>query len=219
MTNRKKTTPGEDGQEAAAAGAKSGKGAKGGQGPKNGKEAADGILEQQEAMIEVLKARVTELEDKRQRALAEVENLRRRSERQQGEASAYAVTGFARDLLSVSDNLRRAMESAPGAGSDSPEHPDSATLKAFIEGVEMTERELTSAFEKHGIRPIEPMGEKFDPNLHQAMFEVDDPEAEPGTITKVIQSGFLLKDRLLRPAMVAVVKSRNNGAAKIDKSV
>lgn len=169
----------------------------------NGGEADEADEEQ---VIETLLARIAELEDKRQRALADAENVRRRAERQQAETIAYANTAFARDLLSVSDNLDRALET----GAADPSAEGSA---AFVEGVEATRRELRAVFERNGVSKIDPLGEKFDHNFHQAMCEVDDPEAVPGTIVEVIQSGYLLRDRLLRPAMVAVAKGAKNGAA------
>lgn len=163
----------------------------------------------EEHVVETLLARIAELEDKRQRALADAENVRRRAERQQVETIAYANTAFARDLLSVSDNLDRALET--GAADPSAEGG-----AAFAEGVEMTRRELRAVLEKNGVTRIEPEGEKFDHNLHQAMGEVDDPEAAPGTIVEVIQPGYLLRDRLLRPAMVLVAKGAKNDETGAD---
>lgn len=147
-------------------------------------------------------AELADTKDRLMRAIAETENVRRRSEREKADANAYAVTKFARDLLNVADNMRRAMESVPEdmQGEDSP-------IANFTSGVEMTERELLTVFERHGITKIDPVGEKFDHNFHQAMSEVETTEADNGTVLQVYQSGFVLKDRLLRPAMVVVAKA------------
>ena len=150
-------------------------------------------LAEQAARIAELEAEAQALRDERLRALAEVENMRRRSERERGEASRYGATGLARDLLGVADNLRRALESGAGEG--------------LMEGVEMVERELSTAFARHHIARIEAEGERFDHNRHQAMFEVESADAEPGTVVQVVQDGYLLHDRLLRPAMVGVAKA------------
>ncbi|MCH9020319.1 MAG: nucleotide exchange factor GrpE, partial [Proteobacteria bacterium] len=143
---------------------------------------------------------VAELKDRLLRAMAETENVRRRAARDREDASKYAVTGFARDILPVIDNLRRALDSVP------EEARNEAPIASLVAGVEMTERELLGAFERHGIRRIDPMGERFDHNLHQAVFEVDDPQTPPGTIVEVVQPGYVIADRLLRPAMVGVAK-------------
>ena len=147
----------------------------------------------QAARIAELEAEAQALRDERLRALAEVENMRRRGERERSEASRYGATGLARDLLGVADNLRRALESGAGEG--------------LMEGVEMVERELGAAFARHHIARIEAEGERFDHNRHQAMFEVETADAEPGTVVQVVQEGYLLHDRLLRPAMVGVAKA------------
>lgn len=162
-----------------------------------------------------LAAEVADLKDKLLRALAETENLRRRAEREKQEAGAYAATAFARDLLTVADTFRRALDSL------SPAAREDAHFKAFVEGIELTERELMQAFEKHGIRKIDPKGEKFDHNLHQAMLEIPTDEQAPGTVVQVLQPGYVIKDRLLRAAMVAVAKSATpNGAApRVDTKV
>lgn len=143
-----------------------------------------------------------QLKDQLMRTLAELENTRKRAERDIAHARKFAITDFARDLLSASDNLRRAVESAP----EDRDELD-ITLKNLVIGVEMTEKEMLGAFEKHGIRKIDPIGEKFDYNLHQAMFEVPDANSEPGTVVQVMQPGYVLQDRLLRAAMVGVSKS------------
>jgi molecular chaperone GrpE len=144
-----------------------------------------------------------ELKDRLLRTLAEMENLRRRTEREVADARVYGITGLARDLLGVADNLRRAIEALPA---QSRETADSG-IKALIEGVELTERELLKVFEKNGIKKLEPEGEKFDPNMHQAMFEIADASVPNGVVVQVVQAGYRIGDRVLRPALVAVAKS------------
>lgn len=146
-------------------------------------------------------AEITELKDRLLRAAAELENYRKRAEREREEMAKFAITGFARDLLTVSDNLRRALESVP-TNHDKPED----LLKTLVEGVEITEKELLNAFKKNGIEKIEPLGQPFDHHLHQAMFEQEDPDQPAGTIVHVMQSGYQLNGRLLRPALVGVSK-------------
>ncbi len=142
-----------------------------------------------------------ELRDQLLRALADNENLRRRTERELATAKKYGAMGFARDLMASVDNLEKAIELIPENKIDLDE-----TLKNILIGVEMTGREIASVLERHAITKIQPFGEKFDYNLHQAMFEVPTSEAEPGTVIQVVQSGYQLHDRLLRPAMVGVSK-------------
>ena len=144
---------------------------------------------------------VADLKDRLLRAVAETENTRRRADRDKREIGKYAVTALARDLLAVADNLRRALESVPEGASQ-----ESDMLATLLAGVDMTERDLLSAFERHDIRRIDPMGEKFDHNFHQAMFEVPGSGQPAGTIVQVMQPGYILADRLLRPAMVGVAK-------------
>ena len=150
-------------------------------------------LAEQGARIAELEAEAGELRNERLRALAEVENMRRRSERERQEASRYGATALARDLLGVADNLRRALATGAADG--------------LLEGVELVERELSAAFARHHVTRIEAEGERFDHNRHQAMFEVETADAEAGTIVQVVQEGYLLHDRLLRPAMVGVAKA------------
>jgi len=140
-----------------------------------------------------------DLKDKLLRTLADMENLRRRTEREIGDAKAYAVTSFARDMLGSADNLRRGLENVP----ESAKTGDAA-LNALIEGVELTERELLKTLERHGVRKIEPLGEKFDPNMHQAMFEAPDAETQKGMVSKVVQTGYKIGERVLRPALVGI---------------
>jgi len=141
------------------------------------------------------------LKDRLLRAVAETENVRRRAEREKEETAKFAISNFARDLLPVADNLGLTLDNIPDR------LREDETMKAFLEGVELTGRELVKAFEKHGITHIHPEGEKFDHNLHQAMFEVEDDEKPHGTVTQVVQSGYVIENRLLRPAMVGVSKS------------
>ena len=152
-------------------------------------------------------AEIAALKDRLLRAVAETENLRRRSEREKADAANYAMTAFARDLLSVGDNLRRALESIP-AETDLGDN-----AKTLVEGIEMTERELSNMLERHNIKKIDPLGEKFSYDLHQALFEVPDTDKEDGTIIQVMQVGFIIKDRLLRPAMVGVAKGGKKAPA------
>lgn len=150
------------------------------------------------AVIEKLQAELAEAKDRALRAVAEVENYRRRADKEREDTAKYAISGFARDMLTVADNLRRALESQPA------DLPDS--LKAFVSGVELTERELMAIFERVGIVKLAPEGQPFNHDLHQAIFEVEDSAAPAGTVVQVLQSGYTLKDRLLRPAMVGVSK-------------
>ncbi len=152
------------------------------------------------AQFAKLQAERDDLKDKLLRTLAEMENLRRRTEREIADAKAYAVTSFARDMLGSSDNLRRALESVPA---DAMKTADAA-VKALHEGVELTERELLKTLERHGVRRIDPQGEKFDPNLHQAMFEAPDAAIAKGLVSKVVQIGYKIGERVLRPALVGV---------------
>lgn len=152
--------------------------------------------------IEALRAENAELKDQVLRTLAEMENLRRRTEREVKDAKQYAVASFARDMLTVSDNLRRALDALPQETRDAADEG----LKALLEGVDMTEREMLNQLEKHGVRPIDPSGEKFDPNFHQAMFEVPTTEVPGGTVVQVVQTGYVIGERVLRPAMVGVAK-------------
>ena len=144
-----------------------------------------------------------ELEEVRQHVLyaqAETQNVRRRLEQEKQSASAYAATGFARDMLSVKDNLDRALASFP------EDLRSDERLKALITGIEATGRELDTVFQRHGITRIESMGQPLDPNRHQAMVEIPSPDAEPGAIVQEMQAGYMIKDRLLRPALVGVAK-------------
>jgi len=167
-----------------------------------------------------LEADLAEFRDKHLRALAEIENVRRRGEKEKADALKYAATNFAKDILAVADNLRRAIDAVPDEAAESD-----GAIKTLIEGVQLTERELLAIFERHGIKPIAADGEKFDHNLHQAMFEVPDTGKPAGTVVQVLQTGYTINDRLLRPAMVGVAKNdggKNGGngdkGSKVDTS-
>jgi molecular chaperone GrpE len=150
-----------------------------------------------------------DLKDRLLRSLAEMENLRRRTEKQVADERVYGIAGFARDMLAVADNMRRALDAV------TPELRETAdpAVKALIEGVELTERELLKVLEKHGVKKLEPLGGKFDPNLHQAMYEVPDPSVPAGTVVQAVQAGYTIGDRVLRPALVAVSKGGAKSAA------
>jgi molecular chaperone GrpE len=141
-----------------------------------------------------------EMKDRLLRTLAEMENLRRRTEREVADARTYGVASFARDMLGVADNMRRALDAV------APELRAESGAKALIDGVELTERELLKALEKNGVRQFTPQGEKFDPNLHQAMFEVPDASVPAGSVVQVVQPGYMIGERVLRPALVGVSK-------------
>lgn len=155
-----------------------------------------------EEQIAKLTAAVDELRDRFLRAAAEADNVRKRAEREVAETRSYAIAGFARDMLGVADNLARAIEAVD------PEARAAAdgTLKALLDGIELTSRELQKALQKHGVRPVDPKGEKFDPNFHQAMYEVPNAEVPSGTVVDVMQTGYAIGERVLRPALVAVAK-------------
>ena len=181
---------------------------------------------------------IAELKDQLLRALAETQNVRRRADRERADTSKYAIANFARDVVVVADNLRRTIESAAdgtradaasggGDGSAADDAKlsaadaaklsaadagaDHAAARALLAGVEMTERDLLASLERHGIRPVTPMGEKFDHNFHQAMFELETADQEPGTVVQVMQTGYVIGDRLLRPAMVGIAKAPGGG--------
>ena len=159
------------------------------------------------AAIEVLNKEVAEARDKMLRTLAEMENLRQRTKREVADAKIYGITGFARDVLEIADNLQRALDAVPV---DARAAADPG-LKALIEGVELTERSLLNALEKNGVKKFDPAGQKFDPNFQQAMYEVPDPSVPSGTVVQVVQAGYMIGERVLRPALVGVSK----GGAKV----
>jgi molecular chaperone GrpE len=163
--------------------------------------AADDKLAAAEEKLAAAEAQIAELKDLRLRALAETENQRKRAQREREDAGKYGAASFAKDVLEVADNLHRALASAPeDSGRDEP-------TRNLLAGVAATERELLAALERHGIRRIEPTGERFDHNFHQAMFEVENTGQPAGTIVQVLQPGYIMHDRLLRPALVAVAKA------------
>ena len=161
----------------------------------------------EEGSIEALKKEAVEMRDKVLRTLAEMENLRKRTSREVADARTYGITGFARDVLEIADNLQRALDAVPAEAKAAAD----PGLKALMEGVELTERALLSALEKHGVKRLDPSGGRFDPNFHQAMYEVPDPSVPAGTVVQVVQAGYTIGDRVLRPALVAVSK----GGAKV----
>ena len=151
--------------------------------------------------IALLEAEISQLKDQLLRALAETENVRRRGQRERSDAVKYGAAALVKDLLAVSDNLRRAIESVPRDAAT-----DDDRLITLLDGVELTEKELLAVFERHHIVKLEPLGEKLDPHRHEAMYEVPDPSQPPGTVVQLIEPGYLLHDRLLRPARVGISK-------------
>src|SRR5204863_661587 len=156
----------------------------------------------EEGSVEALTKEAAEARDKMLRTLAEMENLRKRTSREVADARIYGITGFARDILDIADNLQRALDAVP---TEMKTTADPA-LKAFIEGVELTERSLLNTLEKNGVKKFDPSGEKFNPNFQQAMYEVPDTSVPSGTVVQVVQAGYTIGDRVLRPALVAVSK-------------
>ena len=167
-------------------------------------EAADSVTQAEAAdSVTQAKSEAAEFKNRLLRALADMENLRKRTEREVLDARVYGIAGFARDVLAVADNMHRALEAI---GPDLRESAD-PKVKALIEGVELTERELLKILEKNGVKKFSPQGEKFDPNVHQAMYELPTPDQPPGQVAQVIQAGYMIGDRVLRPALVAVSKA------------
>src|SRR4051795_12669502 len=156
----------------------------------------------EEVSAEALAKELAEAKDRTLRTLAEMENLRKRTTREIADARVYGITSFARDVLDIADNLQRALDAVPA---ETKANADPG-LKALIEGVELTERSLLNTLEKNGVKKFDPTGEKFDPNFQQAMYEVPDPSVPPGTVVEVVQAGYMIGDRVLRPALVAVSK-------------
>jgi len=161
---------------------------------------------------EALKSENADLRDRLLRAAAEMENLRKRAEREVKEAGQYAISRFAHDLLGVGDNMRRALDTV---GDEAREAADNVLI-GLLDGVEMTERELLKTLEKHGVTRVAPEGERFDPNYHQAMFEVPDESVPSGTVVQVVQSGYKIGERCLRPAMVGVSKGGPKPGARAE---
>ena len=171
--------------------------------PPSGTEPApDAAPEPEPVPSTALDRELADTRDRLLRTLAEMENMRKRTEREDADSRVYGITAFARDILTVADNMHRAMQ----ALDDELRTKADSGVKALLDGVELTERELMNALEKHGVKRIEPLGQKFDPNRHQAMYEVEDANVPSGTIVQVVQAGYLLGDRVLRPALVAIAK-------------
>jgi molecular chaperone GrpE len=169
-----------------------------------------------EEKIVILESQVADLQDKYLRTVAEMENVRRRTQMEKENASKFAIANFAREMLTVSDNMNRAFTSVEGEGRGENAEPSeiSNQFKAFIEGVKMTEADLMKTLEKLGLKKIEPLGLRFDANLHEALFEFDDKEQPSGTVAQVLEQGFTLNGRLLRPAKVGITK----GGPKVSPS-
>jgi molecular chaperone GrpE len=156
-----------------------------------------------DAEIIALKEEVAAVKDRLLRFAAEAENTKKRLEREKAEATLYAASNFARDLLAVADSLSRALAAVPEEERDIIDD----VMKKFLDGIEMTERELNNVFQRHNLRKLETIGQKFDPNFHQAMFEVPTSEKPPGTVMQEVQSGYAVGERCLRPALVGVAKA------------
>jgi molecular chaperone GrpE len=156
----------------------------------------------EDGSIEALTREAADARDKMLRTLAEMENLRQRTRREVADAKTYGITGFARDVLDIADNLQRALDAVPAEARAAAD----PGLKALIEGVELTERSLLNALEKNGVKKFDPSGEKFDPNFQQAMYEVPDVSVPSGTVVQVVQAGYTIGERVLRPALVGVSK-------------
>ncbi len=169
--------------------------------------------------VAALQTENADLKDRLLRLAAEMENLRKRMAREVDDTRSYAITKFARDMLTATDSLSRAMLVLPPEARETADGP----MKSLIDGIELTEREMQRLLAVHGVRPIEAEGQKFDPHKHQAMFEVPDPTRPEGTVVQVVQAGYAIGDRVLRPAMVGVAKGGAQpaapGEAHIDKNV
>ncbi|WP_336071867.1 nucleotide exchange factor GrpE [Nitratireductor rhodophyticola] len=163
--------------------------------------AGEEAVSEEDALVRLAKEN-EELKERALRLAAEMENLRKRTARDVTEARSYSIAGFARDMLTVSDNLRRALEAVPAEARATAD----SGLSSLMEGVEMTERSMLSTLERHGVKQIDPKGERFDPHFHQAMFEVPDPATPENTVVQVVQQGYVIGERVLRPAMVGVAK-------------
>jgi molecular chaperone GrpE len=158
--------------------------------------------ERDAAAVQALIAENAGLKDKVLRTLAEMENLRRRTEKEVADAKSYGVASFARDMLTFADNLKRALDNVPAEARESAD----SLLKSFVEGIELTERDFLSRLQRHGVKKLDPKGQKFDPNFHEALFEAHDESVPAGTVAQVIEEGFSIGDRVLRPAKVGVAR-------------
>ena len=187
------------------------------QSEKNAQESASGSVTDKEPVVskpyvmpddpeegsaEALAKEAADARDKMLRTLAEMENLRKRTQREVADARTYGIASFARDVLDIADNLQRALDAVPVETREAAD----AGLKALIEGVELTERSLHNTLEKNGVQKFDPLGQKFDPNVQQAMYEIPDASVASGTVVQVVQSGYMIGERVLRPALVAVSK-------------
>jgi len=169
-------------------------------------------VETSEDIIEKLNEEISSLKDQRLRAIAELENFRKRAEKDQSDALKYGISNFAKEIINISDNIERAQSSIP------EEAKNNETIKPVIEGIDLIAQSVVTTFEKIGIKKIESLNEKFDHNLHQAMMEIENDDLEPGTIVQELIPGYTLHDRLLRPAMVGVSKKPKKNDDIADKS-
>ena len=169
---------------------------------------AEQEIEKLKAELEQLRAEPSDYQDRNMRLMADMENLRRRTERERADTAKFAITRFARDVLTVADTVQRAIDTVPkdAVAADGP-------LKNFFEGVELTGRELVNVLERHGVKRIDPTGMRFDPNHHQAMMQVDNADVPNGTVMQAFQHAYMIEDRILRPAMVVV----SRGGPKVAK--
>jgi molecular chaperone GrpE len=168
--------------------------------------------ERDAAAVQALIAENASLKDKVLRTLAEMENLRRRTDKEVSDAKTYGVTSFARDMLTFADNLKRALENVPALAREDAD----PALKSFVEGIELTERDFLSRLARHGVRKLDPKGQKFDPNFHEALFEAQDESVPSGTVSQVVEEGFAIGDRVLRPAKVGVARGGPKADAKLN---
>ena len=162
--------------------------------------------------IAELEKQLAEMKDRALREMADAENTRKRAHKEQEDVRKYAVSSFAKEMLAVADNFRRALDAVPADDTD-------PALKNLMAGVEATERQLLATFDRFGIKKIEPLGQAFDPNFHQVMTEIDAPDKPAGTVVQVLQDGYVIQGRLLREALVAVAKCGKPITAKVDASV
>ena len=163
----------------------------------------EGEVNEPSKSLDELEAKISELKDQLLRTVADSENLRKRLEREKEQTRKFGIANFAKDLLSIADNLGRALDAAP-----TKEDVEDQALENLVLGIQMTEQELQKAFENNNVRKIDPLGEKFDYNFHQAMFEVEETDKEPGIVVQVLQPGYAIDDRVLRPAMVGVAAAK-----------
>lgn len=171
--------------------------------------ALQGTIDEQAAKIGALQAQLEAANDKALRTLADLDNMRKRTEKEKEDTARYAITKFARDIVNVADNFERAISSVPADA-----RVDNPALVNLVDGVSLTEREFLNVLERHGVKRIAPKGEPFNPHHHQAVMETNDPSVPAGTVLQVFQPGYLIEDRVLRPAMVVV----STGGAKAGKS-